>query len=60
MGDTLAGTTECGSRVGFNPRYICKDAFGEKSKYLVKEIPFQNIPAHVNQEVGQRVEITVS
>ena len=38
----------------------CKDAFGEKCKDLVKEIPFENIPAHVNQEVGQRVEITVS
>ena len=28
MGDTLAGTSECGSRVGFSPKYICQDAFG--------------------------------
>ena len=34
MGDTLAGTSECGSRAGFNPRYICQNAFGNNYKFV--------------------------
>ena len=36
MGDTLAGTSECGSWVGFNKKYICQDAFGDNYQ-LVKQ-----------------------
>jgi hypothetical protein len=34
MGDRLSGTDECGSRVGFNPKYICQDAFGKDYKFV--------------------------
>ena len=36
-----------------------QEAFGAKRDDLIFEIPKENVPANVKQEVGQRVEITV-
>ena len=34
-----------------------KDAFGNKSKNLIKTIPREKIPNHINQKIGNKIEI---